>query len=189
MKKHYLQNAPRGVTGILLDNGDEAIYLDGECIACCEFAERDDSVIRTGELLARMMGVPFHLLTLPEPDDEEWCWNDITDALGWGRRIVLPRMMLRPVMECCIAHITEEDNLLLQDLSLAKHEGAWILDTEVGYLIRLEAVTRPLLRLKRLGISRSTRALIARAMRRADISMIHFSSVGEKVEGAPLFDW
>ena len=98
-------------------------------------------------------------------------------------------MMLRPVMECCINHITEDDNLLLQDLSLAKHEGAWILDTDVGYLIRLDAVTRPLYRLKKLGLSRAARALIFCAIRRADISMIHLSSVGDEVDHAPVFDW
>jgi len=159
LRKHYLQNAPRGVTGIQLDNGDEAIYLDGECIGCCDIGERDDAVIGTGQRMAEKMGVPFQLLTLPVPA-EEWSWNDITDSLGWGESLTLPGMMLRPVMECCINHITEDDNLLLQDLSLAKHEGAWILDTDVGYLIRLDAVTRPLYRLKKLGLSRAARALI-----------------------------
>lgn len=189
MSQHYLQNAPRGITGIQLDNGDEAIYLNGEFIACCDQGEGDAPVLALGKTLAATMDVPFQSLTHPVPDDEEWAWNDVTDALGWGIRISLPRMMLRPVMECCINHITEDDNLLLQDLSLEKHEGAWILDTDVGYLLRLDAVTRPLNRLKRVGLSRAARELIFSAIRQADISMIHFSSVGDHVEGAPVFDW
>lgn len=189
LRKHYLQNAPRGVTGIQLDNGDEAIYLDGECIACCDIGERDDAVIATGQRIAEKMGVPFQVLTLPVPDDEEWSWNDITDSLGWGKSITMPGMMLRPVMECCIGHLTKEDNLLLQDLSLAKHEGSWIMDTEVGYLIRLDAVTNPLHHLKKLGLSRAAREFMFSAMRRADISMIHFSNTGDEVENAPIFDW
>ncbi|WP_327062055.1 DUF5983 family protein [Leclercia adecarboxylata] len=88
-------------------------------------------------------------------------------------------------MECCANHLTEADNLLLQDLSRTKHEGWWIMDTDVGYLIRLEAVARPLLRLKKLGLSREARALIFSAIRRADISMIHFSGLGDEVENAP----
>lgn len=56
MPKYYLQNAPRGVTAIQLDNGDEAVYLDGEFIACCDLGERDDPVIGLGEILARSMG-------------------------------------------------------------------------------------------------------------------------------------
>ncbi len=189
VKKHYLQNAPRGVTALKLDNGDEAIYLDGDFIACCDFADRDAAVIGLGMQLSRVMGVPFQLLTLPVPENEEWCWNEITDELGWGMRIELPRMMLRPVMECCISHITLEDNFLLGELSVSEEESPWILDTDVGYLLRLDAVTRPLLRLKRYGISRAMRALISRAMQQADISMIHFSSVGDEVEGAQVFDW
>lgn len=189
LRKHYLQNAPRGVTGIQLDNGDEAIYLDGECIAYCDIGERDDPVIGTGLRMAEKMGVPFQLLALPVPDTEKWSWNDITDSLDWGKSFTLPGMMLRPVMECCANHLTEADNLLLRDLSRLKHEGWWIMDTDVGYLIRLDAVSRPLHRLKKLGLSRAARALIFCAIRRADISMIHFSGLGDEVDNAPVFDW
>lgn len=189
MPKYYLQNAPRGVTAIQLDNGDEAVYLDGEFIACCDLGERDDPVIGLGEILARSMGVPFRLLTLPVPDVEDWSWNDVTDALNWGARVQLPRMMLRPVLECSTSHITEADNALLENLSSSDEDSGWILNSGVGHLLRLDAVYDPLIRLRRLGISRTTRALIARAIRQADISMIHFSSVGEEIEGAPTFDW
>ncbi|MGS6329580.1 hypothetical protein ACVGWT_19835, partial [Enterobacter hormaechei] len=91
MTKYYLQNAPLGVTAIQLDNGEEAIYLNGEFIACCDLNERDDPVIGMGEILAEKIGVPFRLLTLPVPDDEEWSWNDVTDSLKWGPRVVLSR--------------------------------------------------------------------------------------------------
>lgn len=189
MRKYYLQNAPRGVTGIQLDNGDEAIYLDGELVSCCDLSQRDDSVISTGQILAEKLRVPFSLLTLPVPESDEWSWNDITDSLQWGERIAIPRMMLRPVLECSISHITLEDNLLLEDLGFWHEDSGWILNTGVGYLIRLEAVTRPLHRLKKIGVSRTARAFIFSAMQRADISMIHFSSVADEVDGAPVFNW
>ena len=189
MRKQYLQHAPRGVTGIRLESGEEAIYLDGECIAGRDLQERNEDVISIGENIAEKLGVPFRLLECPVPDDDEWSWNDITDSLGWGKRIITPRMMLRTVMECRISHITLEDNYLLQELTQSENEWPWILDTDVGYLLRLDAPTRSLLRLKRLGISRTTRALIYRAIKQADISMIHFSSVGDYVEDAPVFDW
>lgn len=189
MRKHYLQNAPHGVTGIRLENGEEAIYLDGEYVAGRDLQEHNENVLAIGEKIAEKLGVPFRLLTLPVPDDDEWAWNDITDTLGWGKRITLPRMMLRPVMECCINHITKEDNLILGDLGCWHEESGWLMNTGVGYLIRLDAVTNSLQRLKRLGISRTTRALIIHAIRKADISMIHFSSTGDEVDGAPVFDW
>lgn len=187
--KKITEGAPFGVTVIQLENCDEALYLHGNCLACADFAQRDDSVCDVGVHLAETLGVPYQLLTLPVPEDEEWAWNDVVESLGWGKSITAPRMMLRPVMECRISHITLEDNYLLQELTQSENEWPWILDTDVGYLLRLDAPTRPLLRLKRLGISRTTRALIYRAIKQADISMIHFSSVGDCVEGVPEFDW
>jgi len=189
MRKHYLQNAPHGVTGIQLDNGDEAIFLDGECLASCDIGERDDAVIGTGQRIAEKMGVPFQLLSLPVPEDEGWSWDGIVASLGWGKSLTLSRMMLRPAMECCIRHITAEDKIILGDFAFRYEDSDWVISTCTGYLIRLDAVTNSLLRLKKAGLSRTTRTFIIRAIRQADISMIHFSSSADKVDGAPLFDW
>lgn len=189
MMKSYAENAPYGVTAIQLENGDEAFYLHGEFVACADMGERDDYVIPLAEHLASVMGVPFKLIECSVPDDEEWAWNDVVASLGWGKSISLSGMRLRPVLECCISHITEDDQLLFNDISLEKFEGSWIIDTDVGYLIRLEARSRALLRLKNLGVSRTTRQLIYRYVKQANISMIHFSQVGEKLEGSPVFDW
>lgn len=187
--KKFTHNAPYGVTVIQLDNGDEALYLHGECLACAGFAERDDPVCGLGERLAETLGIPFRLLELPVPDDEEWAWNDVVSSLGWGRTEVLDRMMVRPVLECCINHITEEDNIILESLGFWHEESGWLLNTGVGYLIRLDAVTRPLHRLKKLGISRTTRGGIFNVRRRTDVSMIHFSQVGEELPGVETFNW
>ncbi|WP_337263702.1 MULTISPECIES: DUF5983 family protein [unclassified Serratia (in: enterobacteria)] len=187
--KKYTEYAPFGVTAIQLDNGDEAIYLHGECIACADMGQRDDPVIDTGERLATTLGVPFHLLSLPVPDDSEWAWNDVVATLGWGKSVTLPRMVIRPVLECSTSHITEDDNILLAELSREKFEGEWIVNTGVGYLIRLEARMHPLKHLKRFGLSRTSRRLIIQSMRQADISMIHFSLVGEELPNFETFDW
>lgn len=182
-------NAPYGVTAIQLENGDEAFYLHGEFVECADFSNRDEPVLPLAERIAFVLGVPHLLLILPVPDSEGWSWNDVVTSLGWGKSIDLSGMKLRPVLECCISHITETDNLLLSDLCLEKFEGSWIMDTDVGYLIRLDARSRVLLRMKKLGVSRSTRELIYRYIKQAKISMIHFSSVGEELDGSPTFDW
>lgn len=187
--KKYTEHAPFGVTAIQLDNGDEAIYLHGECIACADMGQHDDSVIDMGERLAITLGVPFHLLSLPVPDDNEWTWNDVVTALGWGKSVTLDRMVVRPVLECCISHITKDDNALLKNRSMTRPEGEWIIDTGVGYLIRLEAEMHPLMHLKRFGLSRTSRWLIIQSMKQADISMIHFSLVGEVLANFKTFDW
>ncbi|EKQ5163001.1 hypothetical protein P5Q53_004268 [Salmonella enterica] len=187
--KKFTQNAPYGVTVIQLDNGDEALYLHGECLACADFAERDDAVTGTGERLAAVLGVPFRLLALPVPEDEEWAWNDVVAALGWGKTVTLSRMAVRHVLECCISHITEDDNLLLTDLSRNTIRREWIMDTGVGYLIRLDARMFPLLHLKRYGLSKAARRVIACGMKQADISMIHFSQVGDELPDVEGFGW
>lgn len=69
--KKFTHNAPCGVTLIQLDNGDEALYLHGECPVCVDFSERVDSVCGIGERLAEKLGIPSRLLELSVPDDEE----------------------------------------------------------------------------------------------------------------------
>ncbi|MGS6463268.1 DUF5983 family protein, partial [Enterobacter intestinihominis] len=93
------------------------------------------------------------------------------------------------VLECCINHITLEDHNILDNIVFWDEDSGWLMNTGVGYLIRLDAVTNPLHRLKKMGISRTTRAFIFCAIRQADVSMIHFSAVGDHVEGAPVFEW
>lgn len=181
VKRYYLHNALRGITVIHLNNGDEAIYLN------CDFTKREDALTSLGMKLFKVMDVPFKKLKLFVIGNKEWC--DVTDELKWVIRTELPRNMLRSVLECSISHITLEDNFLLQELSFSEEESPWVHDTDVGYLLRLDAVKRPVLRLKRYGISRPMRELIFRIMQQADISMIHFSSAGGKVEGAQIFEW
>lgn len=187
--KTMMLNAPYGVTAIRLDNGDEAIYLHGECIACATVRDGELPVTATGERLAAVMDVPFRLLTLPVPDDDEWAWNDVVDALGWGQRVTLPRRAVCPVLECSTAHMTRADSELMAELCREKFEGEWIMDTGVGFLIRLDARTHPVMRLKYFGVSRDARRLIVWAMKRLRISMIHFSQVGDELATAATFDW
>lgn len=182
-------NAPFGVTAIQLHNGDEALYLHGENLAGSCFSAKDDSVVFMGERLANVLGIPFQLLTMDAPEAEGWCWNDIVMGLGWGKSITLSNMVVRPVVECCISHVTEEDNLIFSDLSRKLNEDDWILDTDVGYLIRLDARTFPLLELKKKGLSGAARWLIYQCMKRANVSMIHFSQAGDMLEGVATFDW
>jgi hypothetical protein len=187
--KKYIEHAPYGVTAIQLDNGDEAVYLHGECLSCADFAEKDDPVCALGERLAETLGVPFRLLSLPVPDDEEWSWNDVVAALGWGKTRTLGRMAVRPVLECSTSHMTLIDSHLLGDLSRDTATQEWVHDTGVGFMIRLDAVRFPVLKLKREGLSGAARWVIYQGMKKGNISMVHFSAVGDNLDGFPTFDW
>ena len=47
----------------------------------------------------------------------------------------------------------------------------------------------PLLHLKRPGLSKAMRKVIAGGIKQADISMIHFSQVGDELPDADTFHW
>lgn len=95
-------------------------------------------------------------------------------------------------IQCSTAHITEEDNSLLHALSQqyqAYGDAEWFHYTGSGYLIRLDAWTFPVLRLKREGLSRACRRLIVTLTRRYGIATIHFDAFGEQLPGIEVFDW
>ncbi|HCL5065998.1 TPA: hypothetical protein N2E80_005522, partial [Salmonella enterica] len=74
-----------GVTVLRLENGDEAVYIHGLFLECADIAQGDKTLTDIAARLARLLKIPFRQITLPVPDDdEEWCWNDIVDALLTG---------------------------------------------------------------------------------------------------------
>lgn len=93
---------------------------------------------------------------------------------------------------CSTAHITSGDNELLYTLSHEVQEygdAEWIHFTGSGYLIRLDAWSFPLLRLKRLGLSKACRRLVATLISRYSIGLIHLDAFGELLPGFDTFEW
>jgi|GEM_PF-5992969 len=68
------------VSVIRLENGDEALYLYGQCLVCNVRASDGQSLADTGRRLASILSLPFQLICLPVPEDEAWCWNDIVSG-------------------------------------------------------------------------------------------------------------
>ena len=112
-----------------------------------------------------------------------------------GKLIVedpLPRAACLNGIQCSTAHITEEDNALLYKQSHQHEdfsESEWIHFSGTGYLLRLSAWSFPVLRLKRLGLSKACRRLVVALMRRYSVSIIHPDACGEVLPGFPTFDW
>jgi len=95
-------------------------------------------------------------------------------------------------IQCSTAHITDEDNQLLHALSQqsqAYGDAKWVHYTGSGYLIRLDVWAFPVLHLKRRGLSKACRRLIAVLMRRYAISAIHLDTFGDIIPGFATFDW
>ncbi|MGX9308624.1 DUF5983 family protein [Pantoea ananatis] len=95
-------------------------------------------------------------------------------------------------IQCSTAHITAEDNALLFTLSHQHEdfgESEWISYTGSGYLLYLGAWSFPVLRLKRLGLSKTCRRLVVTLMRRYSAGIIHLDACGEVLPGIATFDW
>lgn len=104
----------------------------------------------------------------------------------------LPTFISLPGLCCSTAHITAEDNSLLYALShqvIDFGESEWLHYTGSGYLLRLGAWSFPVLRLKRLGLSKACRRLVATLIGRYSVSIIHLDAFGELLPGFATFDW
>ncbi|AMZ77709.1 MULTISPECIES: DUF5983 family protein [Enterobacter] len=94
-------------------------------------------------------------------------------------------------IQCSTAHITEADNTLLYKLSHQHEEfgeSEWILYTGSGYILRLGAWTFPVLRLKRLGVSKACRRLVVTLMCRYAAGIVYLDAFGEVLPGFATFD-
>lgn len=103
-----------------------------------------------------------------------------------------PPFTTLPGVCCSTAHITEEDNALLYTLSHQTAdfgESEWLHFTGSGYLLRLDAWSFPVLRLKHLGLSKACRRLIVTLMRRYGVTVVHLDASAELLPGFTTFDW
>ncbi|WP_438427476.1 DUF5983 family protein [Escherichia coli] len=95
-------------------------------------------------------------------------------------------------IRCSTAHITAKDNAWLYSLSHQTNgtgESEWIHFTGSGYLLRTDAWSYPVLRLKRLGLSKTFRRLVVTLTRRYGVSLIHLDASAECLPDLPTFDW
>jgi hypothetical protein len=112
-----------------------------------------------------------------------------------GKRIVevpLPSVARVNGIQCSTAHITAEDNSLLYTLSHQYEDfgdSEWIMYTGSGYLLHLGAWSFPVLRLKRLGLSKACRRLLVTLIRRYAAAIVHLDAFGEVLPGFATFDW
>ena len=103
-----------------------------------------------------------------------------------------PPLTTLTCIRCSTAHITETDNAWLYSLSHQTNddgESEWIHFTGSGYLLRTGAWSFPVLRLKRLGLSRTFRRLVVTLARRYGVSLIHLDASAECLPGLPTFNW
>ncbi len=104
----------------------------------------------------------------------------------------LPPFTSLPGLCCSTAHITAEDNSLLYTLSHQDTdfgESEWLHYTGSGYLLRLGAWSFPVLRLKRLGLSKACRRLVMTLIRRYSVGILHLDAFGEILPDVDTFDW
>lgn len=80
------------VTCIDLDNGEFAVYLNNQYLGSEDGSGERLYLGDVLERLSRLPGVHMQTVQQPVPDDEEWCWNDVADA------VLTPSSVLRGEM-------------------------------------------------------------------------------------------
>ena len=130
------------------------------------------------ELINKVAENGYSLRVVEESDQQSTC--------------TLPPFATLAGIRCSTAHITEKDNAWLYSLSHQTSdvgESEWIHFTGSGYLLRTDAWSYPVLRLKRLGLSKTFRRLVITLTRRYGVSLIHLDASAECLPGLPTFNW
>ena len=134
--------------------------------------------VTLAELINKVAENGYSLRVVEESDQQSTC--------------TLPPFATLAGIRCSTAHITETDNAWLYSLSHQTSdfgESEWIHFTGSGYLLRTDAWPYPVLRLKRLGLSRTFRRLVVILIRRYGVSLIHLDASAECLPGLPTFNW
>ncbi|HBB9119164.1 TPA: hypothetical protein JS263_004095 [Escherichia coli] len=116
----------------------------------------------------------------------------VVDASDLASTDRMPPFAALTGIRCSTAHITERDNAWLFSLSHQTNdtgESEWIHFTGSGYLLRIGAWSYPVLRLKRLGLSKTFRRLVVTLTRRYGVSLIHLDAGAECLQDLPTFNW
>ncbi|OUK98212.1 DUF5983 family protein [Escherichia coli] len=120
---------------------------------------------------------------------------------GYSLRVVDEHDATETPATSASPHQLPEDNTVIQsvmplttEISLSHQtndtgESEWIHFTGSGYLLRTDAWSYPVLRLKRLGLSKTFRRLVVTLTRRYGVSLIHLDASAECLPGFPTFDW
>ena len=134
--------------------------------------------VNLAELINKVSENGYSLRVVEESDQQSTC--------------TLPPFATLAGIRCSTAHITEKDNAWLYSLSHQTSdvgESEWIHFTGSGYLLRTDAWSYPVLRLKRLGLSKTFRRLVVTLIRRYGVSLIHLDASAECLPGLPTFNW
>ncbi|EEZ9015561.1 hypothetical protein O4M14_004626 [Escherichia coli] len=130
------------------------------------------------ELINKVAENGYSLRVVEESDQQSTC--------------TLPPFATLAGIRCSTAHITAKDSAWLYSMSHQTNdtgESEWIHFTGSGYLLRTDAWSYPVLRLKRLGLSKTFRRLVVTLIRRYGVSLIHLDAGAECLPGLPTFDW
>ncbi|NIF24044.1 hypothetical protein [Candidatus Pantoea multigeneris] len=72
------------VSFISLDNGDEALYINARLVAWFNAETDDKSLMDFAFQTARALSVSMRSFDLATPENPEWDWNEVTEALAAG---------------------------------------------------------------------------------------------------------
>lgn len=103
------------VSFISLDNGDEALFINARLVACFNAATDDRSLVDVALRTARALSVSLRNFELNTPENPDWSWNEVTEALAAaeGQTEVRAEMVVqvKQTDECQKVHFCDDHRL------------------------------------------------------------------------------
>lgn len=97
--------------------------------------------------------------------------------------------MMMKLIFCSTAHFEKQDSFTLKDISSGGECIPWVFDTTYGYIMDIGTMRRPLLKMKRAGLSKSLRKFVYHMQRKHKAMYIHFDCDANPVAGEETFEW
>lgn len=69
------------IIAVKLDNGDCALFVNGDAIYQLDASESGQCPFEIGEQLAKALHTPLREIATSTPVDDEWSWNDVYELL------------------------------------------------------------------------------------------------------------
>lgn len=69
------------IIAVTLANGDVALFVNGDAVIQLDAGESGNDPAETGEYLAKALGVEMQKISMDEPSEDDWSWNDVYELL------------------------------------------------------------------------------------------------------------
>lgn len=97
--------------------------------------------------------------------------------------------MFERVAVCSTTHMTKDDALQMEYISMDCQSTPWVYDAKYGFIVDLGTSLFPLLLMKKHGLSKPFRKFAYRMINKHGVKYIHLDCDASVIEGEVTFEW